>query len=90
MSQAFIIGLFSKRKDYQGVIKLISDIIVNGFKFKLEYDGLDSDLLQIEKHYSKYDGGSFWVTEITSRNNKSNNSCSQIVATIAIRKFETP
>jgi hypothetical protein len=24
---------------------------------KLEYDGLDSDLLQIEKHYSKFDGG---------------------------------
>ena len=84
MSQAFKIGLFSKRKDYQGVIKLISDIIVNEFKFKLEYDGLDSDLLQIEKHYSKSDGGSFWVTEMSSKNN----SYSEIVATIAIRNLK--
>jgi GNAT superfamily N-acetyltransferase len=88
MSQAFKIVEFSKRKDYQGVIKLISDIIVNEFKFKLEYEGLDSDLLQIEKHYSKSDGGSFWVTEMSSRNNKSNNSYSQIVATIAIRNLK--
>ena len=87
MSQAFKIVEFSKRKDYQGVIKLISDIIVNEFKFKLEYEGLDSDLLQIEKHYSKSDGGSFWVTEMSSRNNKSNNSY-QIVATIAIRNLK--
>ena len=43
-------------KDYPGVIKLISDIIVNEFVFKLEYDDLDSDLLQLEKHYSRSDG----------------------------------
>jgi hypothetical protein len=57
MSQASKTGVFSKSKDYQDVLKLISDIVVNEFKFKLEYDGLDSDLLQIEKHYSKFDGG---------------------------------
>ena len=53
---------------------------------KLEYDGLDSDLLQIEKHYSKFDGGRFWVTEMNSGNNK-NNSPSQIGGTIAIRNL---
>jgi ribosomal protein S18 acetylase RimI-like enzyme len=88
MSQGFKIEVFSKSKDYQGVLKLISDIIVNEFKFKLEYDGLDSDLLQIEKHYSKSDGGSFWVTKMNSGNNKKTNSYSQIVATIAIRNLK--
>ena len=43
-------------KDYPGITKLISDIIVNELKFKLEYDDLDSDLLQLEKHYSRSDG----------------------------------
>jgi hypothetical protein len=56
MSQVFKVRMLDKRDDYQSVIKLISDIIVNEFKFKLEYDELDSDLLQIEKHYSKADG----------------------------------
>jgi hypothetical protein len=35
MSQASKIGVFSKSKDYQDVLKLISDIVVNEFKFKL-------------------------------------------------------
>jgi ribosomal protein S18 acetylase RimI-like enzyme len=86
MSQVFKVRMFNKRDDYQSVIKLISDIIVNEFKFKLEYDGLDSDLLQIEKHYSKADGGSFWVAERNTGNN--NNSPSQIVGTIAIRNLK--
>ena len=30
-------------KDYPGITKLISDIIVNELKFKLEYDDLDSE-----------------------------------------------
>jgi hypothetical protein len=33
------------------------------FKLKFGYDGLDSDLLEMEKHYSKSGGGSLWVTE---------------------------
>jgi ribosomal protein S18 acetylase RimI-like enzyme len=87
MSQEFKVRIFKKRDDYQSVIKLISDIIVNEFKFKLEYDELDSDLLQIEKHYSKADGGSFWVAERNTGNNN-NNSPSQIVGTIAIRNLK--
>jgi hypothetical protein len=55
MSQVFKVRMLDKWDDYQSVIKLVSDIIVNEFKFKLEYDELDSDL-QIEKHYSKADG----------------------------------
>jgi hypothetical protein len=84
MSQASKTGVFSKSKDYQDVLKLISDIVVNEFKFKL--NDLDSDLRQIEKHYSKFDGGRFWVKEMYSRNNKYS-SHSQIVGTIAIRKL---
>jgi putative acetyltransferase len=87
MSQVFKVRMFNRRDDYHSVIKLISDIIVNEFKFKLEYDGLDSDLLQIEKHYSKADGGSFWVAERNIGNNN-NNSPSQIVGTIAIRNLK--
>ena len=87
MSQVFKVRMFDKRDDYQSVIKLISDIIVNEFKFKLEYDELDSDLLQIEKHYSKADGGSFWVSERNTGNNN-NNSPTQIVGTIAIRNLK--
>ena len=47
MSQVLKVRMLDKWDDYQSVIKLISDIIVNEFKFKLEYDELDSDLLQI-------------------------------------------
>ena len=86
MSQASKTGVFSKSKDYQDVLKLISDIVVTEFKFKLEYDYLDSDLRQIEKHCSKFYGGRFWVKEMYSGNNK-NNSPSQIEGTIAIRKL---
>jgi ribosomal protein S18 acetylase RimI-like enzyme len=86
MSQVFKIRVFNKRKDYQGVIKLISDIIVSEFKFKLEYDRLDSDLIQIQEHYCKADGGSFWVAERNTGNNK--NNYSQIVGTIAIRNLK--
>jgi GNAT superfamily N-acetyltransferase len=87
VSQLFKVRVFSKEDDYQSVIKLISDVIVNEFKFKLEFDCLDSDLLQIEKHYSEADGGSFWVAERSTENNK-NNSHSQIVGTIAIRNLK--
>ena len=45
------------------------------------------NLLQIEKHYSKADGGSFWVAERNTGNNN-NNSPSQIVGTIAIRNLK--
>src|SRR5918994_4821888 len=87
MSQLFKVRVFNKGDDYQSVIKLISDVIANEFKFKLEFDSLDSDLLQIEEHYSKANGGSFWVAEKSTSNNR-NNSLSQIVGTIAIRSLK--
>ena len=42
-------------KDYPGVIKLISNIIVNEFKFKLEYNGWIPSSPG-KKHYSRSDG----------------------------------
>lgn len=78
MSQIFKIREFD-RSDSVKVIKLISDIIVNEFKFKLEFDSLDSDLLDIIEHYNKSDGGCFWVAE---------NINTQIVGTIAVRNLK--
>jgi putative acetyltransferase len=73
----FGIRLFRK-SDSQKVIKLISDIIINEFKFKLEFDGLDSDLLHIEKHYNR-SGGSFWVAETVDN---------KIIGTTGIRNLK--
>jgi hypothetical protein len=55
------------------------------FKLKFGYDGLDSDLLEMEKHYSKSGGGSLWVTGMSRGNNKINNDYFQIAATIVER-----
>jgi hypothetical protein len=52
------------------VIRLISDIIVNEFNFKLEFNTLDSDILAIEKIYNKSDGCCFWVAESIDDNNR--------------------
>ena len=49
--------------DSERAIKLISDIIVNEFNFKLDPDNLDSDIIRIEGHYKKSDGGCFWIAE---------------------------
>ena len=62
MSQGIKIRVF-QRNDSEIVIELISDIIVNEFGFKLEFDTLDSDILAIEEIYNKSDGGCFWVAE---------------------------
>jgi hypothetical protein len=53
VSQLFKVRVFDKVNDYQSVIRLISDVIINEFKFKLEFDSLDSDLLQIENTIMK-------------------------------------
>ena len=45
---AFKIRAFH-RNDSKRVIRLISDIIVNEFNFKLEFDTLDSDIFDIEE-----------------------------------------
>jgi ribosomal protein S18 acetylase RimI-like enzyme len=92
LSQVFKIRVLD-RSDYQVVIKLISDIIVNEFKFKLEFESLDSDLLQVEKEYGKANGGCFWVAVTRSSStddddNKNNYHNHQIIGTIAIRNLK--
>ena len=47
MSQGIRIRVF-QRGDSEKVKEFISDIIVNEFKFKLEFDTLDSDILDID------------------------------------------
>jgi putative acetyltransferase len=67
-------------------MKLISDIIVNEFNFKLDPDNLDSDIICIEEHYKKSDGGCFWVAE--SIENYDNRNYHQIIGTTAIRNLK--
>jgi putative acetyltransferase len=73
------IRLFRK-SDSKKVLNLISDIIVNEFKFRLEFNGLDSDLIGIEGHYKKSDGECFWVAEETIDK--------QIISTTGIRNLK--
>ena len=73
------IRLFRK-SDSKKVLNLISDIIVNEFNFRLEFDRLDSDLICIEEHYNKPDGGCFWVAEEISEK--------QIISTTGIRNLK--
>ena len=84
MSQGIKIRVF-QRNDSQRVIKLISDIIVNEFGFKLEFDTLDSDILAIEEIYNKSDGGCFWVAESLDDNNTQRE---KIVGTTAVRNLK--
>ena len=84
MSQGIKIRVF-QRNDSQRVIKLISDIIVNEFNFKLEFDTLDSDILAIEEMYNKSSGGCFWVAERLDDNNTQRE---KIVGTTAVRNLK--
>jgi RimJ/RimL family protein N-acetyltransferase len=77
----FKVRIYNK-SDSEAVIRLISHIIVDEFKFKLEIDSLDSDMFCIEQHYNKSHGGCFWVAE-----HGNNNNSNQIIGTIAIRKL---
>jgi GNAT superfamily N-acetyltransferase len=85
LSQGIKIRVF-QRNDSERVIKLISDIIVNEFNFKLEFDTLDSDILAIEEIYNKSDGGCFWVAESIDDDN--NPKQQKIVGTIAVRNLK--
>ena len=62
MSQGINIRPFLK-SDSNKVIEFISYIIVNEFKFKLEFDTLDSDIRAIDESYDKSNGSCFWVAE---------------------------
>ena len=83
MSQGIKIRVF-QRNDSEIVIELISDIIVNEFGFKLEFDTLDSDILAIEEIYNKSAGGCFWVAESLDDNNPEQQR-QKIVGTTAVR-----
>jgi GNAT superfamily N-acetyltransferase len=85
LSQGIKIRVF-QRNDSERVIKLISDIIVNEFGFKLEFDTLDSDILAIEEIYNKSDGGCFWVAESIDDNNTQQQQ--KIVGTTAVRNLK--
>jgi hypothetical protein len=58
LSQGVKIRPFQK-SDSDKVIEFISDIIVNEFKFKLEFDTLDADILAIDQTYNKSNRGAF-------------------------------
>ena len=53
MKSGFKVRVFNRR-DSERVIKLISNVIVNEFRFKLEFDSLDYDIICIEEHYNIY------------------------------------
>jgi hypothetical protein len=71
LSQDVKIRPFQK-SDSHKVIEFISDIIVNEFKFKLEFDTLDSDILAIDESYNKSNTGCFWVAETVVNDDYSN------------------
>jgi len=66
--------------DTENVLQLLSDILVNEFKIALDFDNLDSDLMDIKNHYNKDDGGCFWIVEWEDN--------SKIIGTVAIRKVK--
>jgi ribosomal protein S18 acetylase RimI-like enzyme len=86
LRQGITIRVF-QRNDSEGVIKLISNIIVKEFNFKLEFDTSDSDILAIEEIYNKSDGGCFWVAESLDDDNN-NPEQQKIVGTTAIRNLK--
>jgi GNAT superfamily N-acetyltransferase len=79
-----------QKSDSDKVREFISDIIVNEFKFKLEFDTLDSDILAIDETYNKSNGGCFWVAETIDDDYSSTEQKQQqrIVGTSAIRNLK--
>jgi GNAT superfamily N-acetyltransferase len=92
LSQGPSIRVFQK-SDSDKVKEFISDIIVNEFKFKLEFNTLDSDILEIDKIYNKSNRGCFWVAEtVVNDNDYSNTQQKQqkqkIIGTAAVRNLK--
>ena len=89
MSQHVEIRPFQK-SDSHKVIEFISDIIVNEFKFKLEFDTLDSDILAIDESYNKSNGSCFWVAETVVNDDYSNThqQKQKILGTTAVRNLK--
>jgi hypothetical protein len=92
LSQGTNIRAFQK-SDSDKVKEFISDIIVNEFKFKLEFNTLDSDILAIDKIYDKSNRGCFWVAEsVVNEDDYSNTQQKQqkqkIIGTTAVRNLK--
>ena len=88
MSQGINIRPFQK-SDSDKVIEFISDIIVNEFKFKLELDTLDSDILAIDESYNKSNGSCFWLAEmVVNDDDYSNTHQQKILGTTAVRNLK--
>ena len=90
MSQGINIRPFGNF-DSAKVIEFISDIIVNEFKFKLELDTLDSDILAIDESYNKSNGSCFWVAETVVNDDDYSNTHQQkqkIIGTTAVRNLK--
>lgn len=45
--------------DSENVLRFMPKILVNEFKITLDFNNLDSDLLEIKNHYNKNDGSCF-------------------------------
>jgi GNAT superfamily N-acetyltransferase len=89
LSQDVKIRPFQK-SDSDKVIEFISDIIVNEFKFKLEFDTLDSDIVAIDESYNKSNRGCFWVAETVVNNDYSDTDQQKqkILGTAAVRNLK--
>jgi len=69
-----------KENDLENTVNFILDVLINEFKIALDFDNLDSDLMDIKNHYNKDDGGCFWIVECKDN--------SKIIGTVAIRKVK--
>jgi ribosomal protein S18 acetylase RimI-like enzyme len=89
LSQGVKIRLFQKG-DSDKVKEFISNIIVNEFKFKLEFDTLDSDILAIDETYNKFNRSCFWVAEtiVDDDSNTQQKQQQKIVGTTAVRNLK--
>lgn len=87
MSRGVKIRTFQEN-DSDKVKEFISDIIVNEFKFRLEFDTLDSDILAIDKVYCKLNRGCMWIAETLVDDFKSQMQLQKIVGTTAIRNLD--
>ena len=86
MSQGVKIRPF-QGNDSDKVKEFILDIIVNEFKFKLEFDTLDSDILAINKIYNRVNRGCMWIAETLVDDFKSELQLQKIVGTTAVRNL---
>ncbi|HEY7569870.1 MAG TPA: GNAT family N-acetyltransferase [Nitrososphaeraceae archaeon] len=87
MSQGINIRPFQEN-DFDNVKEFISDVIVNEFKFKLEFDTLDSDILAIGRVYNKLNRGCMWIAETFVDDFNPYLQLQKIVGTTAVRNLD--